>query len=284
MRLVDAMKARQASFDLNNSTPVVALHGSAGSPKQWRALEISMEGRRQVVCPDIPGYGSTPGAVVPMAAMMDAEASIIVQQIMEIGQPVHLVGHSYGGAVALKVALQAPSALSSLTLIEPAMFHLLNQGDINDRKLYQQITAIAGMISAALAEGSPGAGMERFVDFWNGRGSYANYGPEMQSTLASQAGQVAANFATGMAQNWTIDACRKITCPTLAVMGLESRLIAQRVTEMVAESIPDMQLAMIADAGHMAPFTHSGVVNRLIAGHIATVEAMSTDRAMLQAA
>lgn len=284
MRPVDAMKARRVSLETMDSAPVVALHGSAGSPRQWQALKLSMNGRRQVISPDVPGYGETPRAVVPIATMMDAEAAIILQQIMEIGHPVHLVGHSYGGAIALKMAMRAPSMFASLTVIEPAMFHLLNQGSAKDRKLYRQITSVAGMVSAAIADGSPGAGMERFVDFWNGRGSYAGYSPYMQCKLAQQVGQVAANFATGMAQDWNLDACRKISCPTMAIMGLESRTVAQRVTEMVAHSIPDMQMAMIAEAGHMVPFTHSGIVNRLIAGHIASAEASANDQTMLRAA
>ncbi len=163
---------KMVEFNTNTSAganevpaPIVALHGSAGSGKQWRHLVDAMTDRREVICPDLPGYGGARAAMVPVAAMMDAEAAIIQQQISEIGQPVHLVGHSYGAAVALKLAMRAPSALASLTIIEPAMFHLLDQGSAGDRKLYRQITAVAGMVSSAIAEGSPGAGMERFVDF-----------------------------------------------------------------------------------------------------------------------
>ena len=284
MRLVDFNANTSAGAALEIQTPIVAIHGSAGSGKQWRQLSGAMTDRRQVICPDLPGYGGAHAAMVPVAAMMDAEAAIIVQQISEIGRPVHLVGHSYGAAVALKIAMRAPSKLTSLTIIEPAMFHVLDQGTAGDRKLYQQITAVAGMVSAAIAEGSPGAGMERFVDFWNGRGAYRNLSPDMQGALAAQIGQVAANFATGMAQKWKLDACREISCPTMAIMGLESRLVAQRATEMIAQSIPDMQLAMIADAGHMAPFTHSEIVNRLIGGHIAAAETSATQFPMRKAA
>lgn len=282
MKLVD-MTMTTAGAGAVDPAPVVALHGTAGSGKQWRELVSSMQDRRSVICPDVPGYGDADRVSVPVATMMDAEATVILQQIIDLGQPVHLVGHSYGAAIALKIALRAPTMLASLTLIEPAMFHLLDAGDAKDRALYRQIMAVAGMVSAAIAEGEPEAGMERFVDFWNGRGAFAATGSDMRAILASQIGQVAANFATGMAQNWSIEACRVISCPTMAIMGLESRPVAQRVTEMVAEAIPDMQLAMIADAGHMSPFTHSAIVNRLIAGHIAAVE-RTASMPMLQAA
>lgn len=284
MRSDNAMMAGSAGTGADDAAPVVALHGSAGSGKQWRELVASMRGKRDVICPDVPGYGKAPRAVAPVAAVMDAEATVILQQILDLGRPVHLVGHSYGAAIALKIAMRAPLLLASLTLIEPAMFHLLDQGDAKDSKLYQQIKAVAGMMSAAIAEGEPEAGMERFVDFWNGRGAFAGSEPAMRDMLTTQIGQVTANFATGMAQSWSIDACRVISCPTMAIMGLESRPIAQRVTEMVANAIPDMQLAMIAEAGHMSPFTHAAIINRLIAGHVANSEASIDTPQMLRAA
>lgn len=284
MRVDDAKKARLAGDGAGDTAPIVAIHGSAGSGKQWRELIASMDGKRDVICPDVPGYGNAPRAAAPVSSMMDAEATVVLQQIIDLGTPVHLVGHSYGAAIALKIAMRAPSLLLSLTLIEPAMFHLLDQGDAKDRGLYRQITAVAGMISAAIAEGEPEAGMERFVDFWNGRGAFASIEPAMRDVLTSQIGQVAANFATGMAQTWSIDACNVISCPTMAIMGLESRPLAQRVTEMVANAIPDMQLAMIAEAGHMSPFTHSAIVNRLISGHVANSEASIDAPQLLRAA
>src|SRR3546814_9724822 len=85
----------------------------------------------------------------------------------------HLVGHSYGGAVALKIALTRPQRVLSLTLIEPVVFHLLPlAGDDEDMRLYRTILGVRDRLRGAVAAGWPAHGMATFVDFWNGAGTW----------------------------------------------------------------------------------------------------------------
>src|SRR3546814_6449107 len=81
----------------------------------------------------------------------------------------HLVGHSYGGAVALKIALTRPQRVLSLTLIEPVVFHLLPlAGDDEDMRLYRTILGVRDRLRGAVAAGWPAHGLATFVDFWPG--------------------------------------------------------------------------------------------------------------------
>ncbi len=58
-----------------------------------------------------------------------SEQARAIQDVCPDGAPFHLVGHSYGGAVALQFALSHPDRLLSLTLVEPSCFHVLNELD-----------------------------------------------------------------------------------------------------------------------------------------------------------
>jgi pimeloyl-ACP methyl ester carboxylesterase len=80
--------------------PVVALHGSASSGGQWRSLVGYLEGSFQVLTPDLPGNGRSP-ALCPAASGLAPVADALDRVIARPGQPVHLVGHSFGAAVAL---------------------------------------------------------------------------------------------------------------------------------------------------------------------------------------
>ena len=89
--------------------------------------------------------------------------------------PIHLVGHSYGGAVALRFAMQQPERLRSLVLIEPVAFHLLRDEapDPANRHLFGEVTELAGLVSPApLPSGDYRCAMARFVDYWNGEGAW----------------------------------------------------------------------------------------------------------------
>jgi pimeloyl-ACP methyl ester carboxylesterase len=114
--------------------------------------------------------------------------------------------------------------------------------------------------------------MAHFVDYWNGAGAWLRLGVEQRARLTPQLGAVLSNFAAGFADATALDACAALTCPVQLVMGLQSKAPAQRVTELIAEAIPQARLTLVGDAGHMAPVTHPGVVNAIIERHLAQAE------------
>ena len=191
------------------------------------------------------------------------------RQLTRAGEPVHLVGHSWGGALAVKIAAALPEWTRSLTLIEPAIFHLLRDAECAaDRTLFAEIGALAGVLSASAADGQAEAGMARFIDYWNGEGAWANTSPRLRTALRAQLGSVINNFVAGFNESWALNEAKAVTCPTLMVMGMESVPLAQRVTEMLAETISSSRLVMIPGAGHMAPLTDPHIVDPLIGGHL----------------
>lgn len=100
---------------------VVMVHGSAqgsevGGAKHFAAQERLAARGWQVLVPDRPGHGRSPSPGRPDDAELD---SAWVAELL--GDGAHLVGHSFGGAVALAAAARRPGAVRSLTLIEPAL-------------------------------------------------------------------------------------------------------------------------------------------------------------------
>jgi len=100
---------------------VVMVHGGPqgtdyGGERHFAAQERLAARGWQLVVPDRPGHGRTPSPGRPDDAELDGE---LVAELL--GDGAHLVGHSFGGAVALAAAARRPTAVRSLTLIEPAM-------------------------------------------------------------------------------------------------------------------------------------------------------------------
>lgn len=253
--------------------PIVAVHGSASTGGQWRRLAEEMGVRHTVLTPDLPGYGTATNALPEGAPSLDGDGAILDRIAEEAGQPLHLVGHSFGAAIALAFALRAPRAVASLVLIEPALFHLL-RADLSDcRALFREISGIERAIRDAILTGDPAAGMARFVDYWNGDGAWDSMKPSLQAALAAQCGSVRRNFQAGMAESWHPYLCRRLTCPVTMISMEKSRGPAIRATEIVAEAIPQARHIRVPDAGHMAPVTHKGEINALIAAAIASAEA-----------
>jgi pimeloyl-ACP methyl ester carboxylesterase len=118
----------------------VLVHGSAkgsevGGDRHFARQEKLAADGLQILVPDRPGHGRSPDAGRPD----DAEADgVWVADMLEDGA--HLVGHSFGGCVALAAAARKPEAVRSLTLIEPAVLALaVNRPEV--RSLLLKIVA-----------------------------------------------------------------------------------------------------------------------------------------------
>jgi len=263
--------ARQAATGL----PLVALHSSAARGSQWKALVAGLDGRHRVVTPDLPGYGTAAGVGQPGTPVsLAADAAAVLRAIGPSAQAFHLVGHSYGGAVALKLALAYPGRVRSLTLIEPVVFHLLlGDGGDADRRCYRAILGVRDRIRGALAAGWPAYGMAAFVDFWNGAGSWDQAGPELRRHLAGQAPAVLRNFAAVLRETWPVESLARLPMPLMTVTGSCSPEVTRRLTDKIVEAASAVTAARVFGAGHMAPVTHAASVNCLIEKFVNQAEA-----------
>ncbi len=249
--------------------PVVALHGSASTGAQWRSLVGYLEGRFRIYTPDLPGYGASSLAAT---GGLGGDAAAIGALVERIGEPVHLVGHSYGGAVALKLAGRRPEAVRSLTVIEPVAFHLLMGGDAADRALFAEAAGLAARTLKGVLGRDRVAAMRGFIDYWNGEGAWRRTSAGLRQFFLDCAERVCADFRGVLFEPGGREALEAIGCPTLAVMGLDSAPTAMRVTEIVAETLPRAVLRLVPDAGHLAPLTDPHIVDPMIAGHLVAAD------------
>jgi pimeloyl-ACP methyl ester carboxylesterase len=256
--------------DDNAGDIVVLLHSSASSSRQWQGVMAMLRGSYRLLAPDFHGYGETPAWRGPSAFSLSDEVALIETALRGYQAPVHLVGHSYGGAVALRYALQYPHKLRSLLLIEPVAFHLLrNAGQPDsDHRFFHEVDAVAQQVSQGLAQGDHHAAMTAFVDYWNGAGTWARTPPEVRDRLSRQAAKVALDFQATQTEAADQAAYADITVPSLIIRGSHSPRPVQRIAELIAGALPASRLITL-EGGHMLPITHPEQIGSLIQGHLA---------------
>jgi pimeloyl-ACP methyl ester carboxylesterase len=250
------------------SEPVVLLHCSGSSGAQWRALAAQLGAQRQVLTPDLIGYGAAGPWCGSGAFCLAQEAAPVRSILGRLNEPVHLVGHSYGGALALHVARVRPEFVKSLTLIEPSAFHLLRNGDAIDAKALREITAVAADASAALAAGDYAGGFGRFVDYWSGPGSWSAMTPEKRAAFAPQLAKVALDFQALLSEPAELEDVCDIAAPTLLVQGGCTMLPSRCVCARLRIGLPNAEFRVVRGASHMLPVTHRDEVNALVTAHI----------------
>lgn len=248
--------------------PVVLLHCSGSSGAQWRALAALLDRRHHVVTPDLIGYGTAAPWSGRRGFCLAEEAAPVRSILGQLNEPVHLVGHSYGGAVALHVARTRPELIKSLTLIEPSAFHLLRNGDATDTAALREITAVAADASAALSAGDYAGGFGRFVDYWSGPGSWSAMTPEKRAACAPQLAKVALDFHALLNEPAEVEDVCEVAAPTLLVQGGCTMLPSRCVCARLRVALPNAMFRVVRGAGHMLPVTHRDEVNALVAAHI----------------
>jgi len=257
-----------AYLELGSGQPVMLLHSSGASSAQWRALMDRLSVRFHVIAPDLYGYGSSASWPGRGAFSLADEAALVRVLLDRLDEPVHLVGHSYGGAVALQVARAHGDLLRSLTLIEPVAFHLLRGSDSTDTAALREISAVADVVGRSLASGDYWHGCEHFVDYWSGQGSWAGMPADKRAALAARLVKVALDFQATIHEPSHLGEVERIAVPTLLLRGDRSPLPTQRICQRLARTMPNANSATIHGAGHMAPLTHRDQVNDLITAHL----------------
>ena len=249
--------------------PIVFLHCSSGSSSAWAPVMNQLGRDYRVLAPDLLGYGRSPPwrRDVPLAA--DGELGVLEALLDVAGRPIHLVGHSYGGTVALSAAQRLPQWVASLTLIEPVAFHLLRRADEADG--WREIAALAERHLALVGEGRDAAAAEAFITYWTGPKAWQQMPDTARDSAVRSAVKVAAEWRLMFASEDDLDGIAGIKAPTLLICGGRTRKPARRVVEILRQALPRACHHEIVDAGHMSPLTHPACIVDAIQRHVGVI-------------
>jgi len=243
--------------DTGAGAPVVLLHSSGLSGRQWRRLagELAARDLRAVV-PDLSGHGQSAPWLEPAPFAFTTDVERIVALVRELGGA-HVIGHSYGGLVALHVGLAAPDVVRSLAVFDPVAFGTLDAARDHD--------ALAILHALELSWGPHPDDRERwlrtFVDFWGGPGAWPALREDMRAEFRRVAWVVREGVRTLMADHTPTSTFARITLPVQLVTGERSPLPARRVIDRLAEALPHARVATVSRVGHLGPLTDPGAVN-----------------------
>jgi len=257
--------SRVEYLELGSGDPVVLLHSSGSSATQWRSLAERLGERYKVIAPNLYNYGGTSQWPGRRPFHLECEAEIVLALLKRVNKRAHLVGHSYGGAVALHVAGLRRDLLQSLTLIEPVAFHLLRE---TDALALAEITEIGESVMRAITRGEYVAGFERFVDYWSGPQTSSWIPADSLDAMAARLPKIALEFHAALNEPTRLEDFRSMTVPALLLCGTKSPRPTRRICELLERMLPNAALTTIDDAGHMAPMTHRDQVNAMIVAHL----------------
>ena len=224
---------------------VVLLHSHGLDGGQWRKLsgELVERGYR-VSAPDLTGQGKSE----PWPQAKPFSFHIDVERIAEL-KPDHLIGHSYGGLVALHVARVTP--VRSLALFDPVAFSVLGADDGDARAILDALD---------LSWGDPERWLRTFVEFWSGAGAWDAMREEARAEFRRVGWVIREGVRTLMTDHTPLSAFA-LDVPALVMTGEHSPLPARRVVERLAQALPRARHVVVPGVGHLGPVTRARDVN-----------------------
>jgi pimeloyl-ACP methyl ester carboxylesterase len=265
------LKQMQAHYlDQGAGAPVLLVHCSSGSHRQWAFLTDELSASHRLLAPDLLGYGQSSPWPDDGAPVADSDLDVVMALVDTAGEPVHLAGHSYGGMLCLEAARihaeRGNGAVKSLFLVEPVMFPLLN--DSAHAQDWETISGVARACIDAVAAGEPEKAADAYMGFWLGEEQWQASPDRFRQDVIGTVAKVAHEFRGVFDLKRTGGDFRAVDCPVGLVHGSRSPRPALAVIEILEASLPRAETAEIAGAGHMSPFTHPAEVAALLLDHL----------------
>lgn len=264
---------------------ILCLHSSQSSGAQWRALKHALAQAfpaAHVHTPNLVGYGRDqydaahlPTQVFRLADEIEALLPLLEHTAVAAGAfgteangavdgaelrdlpraPFHLIGHSFGGAVALRMArllCQAGFPPTSVSVYEPVCFHVLPDSG----PAREEIVAVA----AEMEHSTTAEATAAFVNYWNQPGYFEGLPAKVQQGMIAKQVKVNADFAALLNEPAQLQDYAAIDCPVLLMHGSQSPQSSRTVASLLATVLPDCTEVEV-EAGHMAPLTAPELVN-----------------------
>jgi pimeloyl-ACP methyl ester carboxylesterase len=254
----------KADFLEAGSGPAVMLvHSSVSGARQWRRLMDELKDEFHVRAVNLYGYGRTPPWSSDAPQSLDDQARLVETALPTNADSVCLVGHSFGGSVAMKLAARLPGRVTRLVLLETNPFYLLEQSGRADA--FAEIMDLRNWVKKFGRMGEWATVAERFADYWGGAGSWQNMSEERRHAFAEA---MKPNYfewdavmeETTPAEQWA----RLLPRSTLLVSDPNTVPPIREITAILRRSCPMWTYKEIAGGGHMAPLTRPDLINPLV--------------------
>jgi pimeloyl-ACP methyl ester carboxylesterase len=250
--------------ETGEGAPAILLHSSGMSGRQWKRLATALvaKGHRAIV-PDLAGHGRSEPWPEPKPFSYAIDVANVLGLVRSIDGQVDLVGHSYGGLLALLVTLAAPARIRSLTVYDPVAFGALDPTDEEAQRDLTRLPPDWGNTTETRDRW-----LASFVDYWGGDGSWTMLREDARAEFRRVRWVLHEGVVTLSTDTTPLSAYRMLEVPSLLVTGERTPVAARHVIRRLGEALPTSQTVVVSKAGHMGPLTHADLVNLAILDRI----------------
>jgi pimeloyl-ACP methyl ester carboxylesterase len=243
---------------------VLLLHATLAHGGAWNGVAGLLADRFHITAPDMVGHGRGPAAdpARDYHDQVTEQAAALMPQA-----PFHLVGHSFGATVALRLAIEHAPRILSLTLFEPVLFAAAPDGP-EKRDNAERLAQVRSLVAAGDTNGAARA----FLSDW-GSGEDFDALPEGQAARMAERMWIVGAQRASLHQDSArlLPRLADVSCRVLLMRGTRSPPVIGRILDGLEDGLSRVRRSLIHGAGHMAPVTHADLVADELAAFLDTV-------------
>lgn len=253
---VRGARIRYHSTGPADGPPIVLLHGIGRSLEDWESQHPLLSGPHRVISLDLPGFGLSQRmpAVTTLGSLADGAWAIL--SALGVTGPVQLMGNSLGGAVAMRMTVEDPDRVGTLTLVNSAGFGRTVTAAL-------RILAVPGLGRPMLRKmADPRIARRAESSIFADRALVTPERVEMAVRIARQPDFAAVYLETaralggvrGVAPGWRrelLPRVARLAKPTLLVWGERDLILPSVHMAAAREAFPHARSHVFPTAGHM---------------------------------
>lgn len=247
--------------DGTGTRKVFFIHCTLAHSGAWKGIFPYLEDACHMVSVDMPAHGRS--GPRDLSVTWQTQATNMAIALLEAGNaPSDLVGHSFGATVALRIAVERPDLVRSLTLIDPVFFSAAKDAG---RAEFDQHMCLHGAFYALLDKGDYRAAAKEFSLLWGAEADWDDLPSAQQDYQAERIMMIRAGGESvlGLGPDYIpLGKVAAIKVPVLLIEGEKTDPIIAAVQDEIERVLPQARRVVVPEAGHMVPITHAAAVAR----------------------
>jgi len=238
--------------------PIVLIHGSPGAPASWKGVAKALGGAAEIIAPSLPDHG---GSTPPQRRETHEMAAQIAAALGPQPAGIVLAGHSFGGNVALQIALSGAMKVAALVLVEPVTLAVLPA--LGEDAAFAEARALFDSYLERGHAGDPAA-IGIMIDFWFGAASFARMPEPVREFLGSQMAVNLRDVEATFRERHAREELAALAMPLTVAWGSNSPPVARLIAERLAATAPQGRAVRLEGADHGMLASHAPQVAALI--------------------
>ncbi len=229
--------------------PIVMIHSTGIGSKQWSSYFKFIDSR-PLLAIDLLGYSHSDSwnDRIPISADLEGAEELVLSQ----SEPVDIIGHSYGGFIAMQIAKRHPFAVNSMLLHEPVAWGSLFSSE--KEHLKEEFNQICDLFFSQ-KDTTCDDWLNGFIDFWNWPGSWNQLPEKTKIIWREQFSKVYAEVSSLCLDRTPLSHWNSIKQPTWITISSDAPEPEKEVCRLLSQTMPKAKL-LKHSGGHLSPITH----------------------------